>query len=98
MSKPKVKCLQCGQYHDWDTIEVICKFPDAYFDIPEEERAARIKANSDLCIIDEHYYLRGVLPVPTNVKTKPFYHWGVWVKIDVETYRIIYDNWDVEVQ
>jgi hypothetical protein len=48
MSTPKVKCLQCGQYHDWDKIEVICKFPDADFEIPEEERARRIKANNDL--------------------------------------------------
>jgi hypothetical protein len=94
-----VKCHECGQYHAWDSIEVIFNFPDAYLDIPEKERAARVKKNNEICIIDDtHYYLRGVLPIPSKVKGKQFYHWGVWIKIDPETYRIVYDNWDVEDQ
>ena len=94
-----LKCHQCGRYHDWNSIEVIFQFPDAYFDIPGEERVTRVKKNNEICIIDdEHYYLRGVLPVPSKVKGRQFYRWGVWIKIDLETYRIIYDNWDVEDQ
>src|SRR6218665_3929581 len=94
----KTKCHECGQYHDWDKIEVIFKFPDTYFDIPEDERNERVKANREICVIDEEHYLRGVLPVPVSLKQKTFYRWGVWVKVDLKTFRVIYDNWEVEDQ
>jgi hypothetical protein len=95
----KVKCHKCGQYHDSHTIEVVFKYPDAYFDIPEEERSERVKKNDDICIIDEReYYIRGLLPIKTTLIKKKEYHWGVWVKVDADTYKIIYDNWDLENQ
>jgi hypothetical protein len=99
MVMSKIKCHKCGQYHDWGKIEVVFKYPDVYFDIPEGERIQRIKKNNEICVIDDKdYFLRGLLPIKTNVDNKEEYRWGVWIKVDAGTYKRIYDSWDLENQ
>ncbi len=86
----KVKCHKCGQYHDWDAVEVVFKYPKKYFDIPEDERSHRVKMNDEICIIDgSAYYIRGLLPFMTTVDHKKKYCWGVWISVDEETYKVI---------
>lgn len=70
-------------------------FPNLYFDVPEDEREARVLANSDLCVIKPgagaetqatNYFIRVVLEIPILGATEPF-TWGVWVSQSQESFE-----------
>lgn len=73
------------------------------FDVPEEERAQRVMATDDFCIIspaevdvdgDTTYWIRATLDVPVHGVDEPFC-WGLWVsqsKDAFERYRETYDE------
>ena len=79
----------------------------SFFDVPEEEREARIQVNEDLCRIrladDEtqfSYFIRVILEIPIKGATEPFM-WGVWVsqsQDSFERYRETFDQNQPEEQ
>jgi len=87
------RCAICGETHD-DLPDVAFRWPDPYFDVPEPERAARIKATTDTCAIDdEHFFIRGVILVPILGGSDQF-GLGVWVSQKRENFQTYLDNFD----
>ena len=71
------RCETCGQTHD-GLPDLGFRWPDPYFDVPESERATRVKGNSDTCAIDdEAFYIRGVILMPL-LGTSDHFGLGVW--------------------
>lgn len=62
-------------------------FPEPVFEIPEEERAARVKQTGDFCEIDgEGYFVRGQIEIPVHGEDELF-RWDVWVSLSKENYQ-----------
>lgn len=82
------RCAVCEEEHD--EVEPAFRRPDAFFAVPEPERATRIEESDDLVSIDdEAFFLRGVVQVPV-LGREAGYAWGFWAKVakaHFETYR-----------
>ncbi len=81
MTQPpaRYRCASCGQEHD--ELEPGFRRPDAFFAVPQSERAARVRESDDLCVIDgTAHFVRAVAPL--NVRGRgEAYQWGLWVKV-----------------
>jgi len=79
------KCTHCGETHD-DLPDLAADRPDAWWGVPEAERARRVKLSSDHCIIDgDAFYIRGVLDIPIHDYEHPL-GFGVWVSQKKENF------------
>src|SRR5262249_51595300 len=68
--------------------------PDPWFNVPEDERANRIKLDADLCVIDDQeFYIRGVVQIPI-LDCEQTLGIGVWVSQKEENFRTYIDNYD----
>lgn len=73
------RCSTCEREHE--ELEPGFRRPDAYFAVPKEERAARIKESDDLVVIDDRaFFMRCTAPIPV-IGREPAYAWGFWVKV-----------------
>ena len=80
------KCATCGKTHD-GTPDIGYKWPDPYFDVPENERDDRVQSNMDVCKIDdEQYYIRGVILIPVFDQEQKF-GLGVWVSQSQQSFE-----------
>jgi hypothetical protein len=87
------RCATCGKTHD-DLPDQSFRFPDPYFGVPDAERAARIKATSDTCSIDDkEFFIRGVILLPIHGKSEQF-GLGVWVSQKRENFLTYLDNYE----
>lgn len=94
----RYRCSQCEEEHV-GLPELGFRLPDVCAAVPEEERDERVASGSDFCILDdEHYFVRGVMPVPLvdehGVKIDDEYCWGVWTSLseaNYERYRELFD-------
>ena len=92
-------CATCGKSHDLSELEPSFDRPDAYFDIPEAERAARTVNTAGLCAIRGEgttplrCFVRVVLPVPVRGESRRF-RWGTWVEVAEADFMTIGDNWE----
>src|SRR5215471_12671166 len=58
------RCSSCGEIHE-GLPDLGFNVPDPWFNVPEDERANRIKLDADLCVIDDQeFYIRGVVQIP----------------------------------
>lgn len=95
----RILCASCGQEHDLSELEPSFDRPDAYFDVPEQDRATRTLNTKGLCAIrgtdaePQRYFVRVVLPVPLRGETRPFC-WGTWVEADEQDFVTVGDNWE----
>jgi hypothetical protein len=75
------RCATCGEEHE-GLPDMGFDAPDPYLDVPEAERAARTTFTPDRCMVKdddgEHYYVRGVIPIPVHGQDEPF-GLGAWV-------------------
>jgi hypothetical protein len=82
-----IRCSSCGEEHDPSDIEPSFDRPDAYFDVPAAERAARIVATDGTTVIDDctpnaRFFLRGVLVIPVRGGwPRDGCGWGVWSEV-----------------
>jgi len=84
----RVRCSQCGEEHDLSEMEPSFAYPDAYFEVPEEQRAKCITfaGGGAACTIRcaeefaERHFLRALLPIPVRGEDDAFC-WGVWVEV-----------------
>ena len=57
------------------------------FEVPEDERAARVRLGSDLCVVDaEHYFIRGLIEIPVRGYPETL-GIGVWVSQKRENFE-----------
>ena len=73
----RVHCAACNTEHDLSELEPSFARPDAFFALPPDERASRVRDAGDACTIRddagiEHHYLRARVPVPVRGEHEPF--------------------------
>lgn len=89
-------CSMCGEYHDTLPMAYGSGAPQAFFGIPEEERATRCTANNDQCIIDDRrFFIRGRIEIPVQHEQEPFC-WNVWVELSPTDFERTSELWEDE--
>ena len=90
------RCRTCGELHDELPLSYGPDAPDAWFAIPEAERADRGELSSDQCVIDgEHFFVRGRLEIPIHGSGERF-AWLIWTTLSETNFLRASDLWDVE--
>jgi hypothetical protein len=94
----RVLCSSCGIEHDLSDLEPSFERPDAYFEIPCEERAARSWNADTMCVLHDpdapdRHFLRVVLPIPVRGEER-WFCWGVWVEVTEADLTTVYDHWN----
>ena len=90
-------CGVCGQIHPGLPMDLAYQRPADYFKVPADERARRVKLNSDLCVIDDQeFYVRGVLALPVQDSTDEF-RWGIWARVEADDFARYVELYDIEV-
>ena len=78
-------CSTCDEEHD-DLPDIGSDRPDYYWSVAEEFRAEKITLTEDICIIDEDYFIRGVIEIPIIDGAERF-GFGVWVSQKKENFE-----------
>jgi hypothetical protein len=87
-------CGKCGQFHAELPMDFGADAPVAYYSIPQQQREARCKLTSDLCIIDEQeFFVRGCLEIPVVDGPRPFV-WGVWTSLSKQSFKRMTELWE----
>lgn len=92
-----MQCSICRREHDIQHAEVAFGLPDAYFDVPEVERAARCYANAesnaDFCVIQpSHFFIRCRLEINVIGREQPF-GFGAWAEVSEQHMRRYAELW-----
>jgi len=74
-------CGVCGETHAGLTTDWAYTLPDEVWALSDPEKATRAKYDSDLCRLDERYFVRGILPLPLIDGVGNFC-WGAWAEIE----------------
>lgn len=81
------KCVCCNEFQR-GTPAYGYDMPIFYFDVPEDEREARIYLDADTCAIDNKlFFVKGILDIPIHGASEPL-TWGVWVSQSVEEFHL----------
>lgn len=95
----KVRCATCGQEHDLLAMEPSYAWPDAYLEVPEDQREyltnfskddGRVRNADDT---ERRHFLRVLLSIPIR-GTDADCAWGVWVEVNAADWERAYDLWD----
>jgi hypothetical protein len=94
-----IRCQQCGAYHDVFEIQPRFGFPEAYLEVPANERERYTRSGSDWCVLRDdtsrdRYFLRATLPFVVHGEPRP-YSWGIWVEVDKAGYDRASELWDL---
>ena len=95
----RVKCSKCGAEHDLSEIELSFDQPDAFFEVPSEERSVRVATNDAATVIDDRtpqtrYFLRGVIVIPIRGEThRDGFGWGVWSEVTEQQFEHVIEHW-----
>lgn len=94
----QVTCSQCGRMHSRDEMELSFKGPDIVAALPDAQRKSEVRETNDLCAIrNDHFYVRGVIPLPVAGWGKP-YRIGAWVEVERAAFDRIRELWDAADQ
>lgn len=91
----RFKCHDCEEWHEG--------FPDIVYDqpeyaaaVPDEERAARITLDDDLCVVDgEHFFIHCILQLPVRGGSDLFC-FGVWSSLSEANFRRYREDFDAD--
>lgn len=75
-----MKCGCCGKDIGEIAFDKSFKMPDEIWALSESEREQRAQIDSDLCCLDERYFIRGVAYIPVH-NSEQSYGWGIWVEV-----------------
>jgi hypothetical protein len=90
-------CRCCGRQFSILPLDFASEAPDHWFQIPESERDARAKLDSDVCMIDGNdIFVRGCLEIPI-IGQEDCFIWGVWVSVSKASFERILELWNVPV-
>jgi hypothetical protein len=67
--------------------------PDYWFGIPETERESRGKIDSNVCIVDGHFFVRRCIEIPVIGQDRTFV-WGAWVFLSRASFARVVELWD----
>ena len=80
-----MKCGCCGKDIGDIAFDKSYKMPDEIWSLSEQEREERAQTDSDLCRLDDRYFIRGVAYIPVQDSGKS-YGWGIWVEVSQEKF------------
>ncbi|WP_158827201.1 DUF2199 domain-containing protein [Mucilaginibacter lacusdianchii] len=86
-------CSCCGQVYDEMPLCFGGQYPDYYFDVPPDEREARIELSESLCVIDDHYFHRGRITIPI-IDYEEDLTFNVWTTISKANFELRSELWD----
>ncbi len=87
------RCAECGAIHRGAPSFAVAE-PQLCAAIPEDEREARVRLSSDLCVVDdETFFIRGVLELPIHGAAEPF-TLGNWVSQSRESFERYVQTFD----
>ena len=88
-------CRCCGKTFDTLPFSFACSAPDNLLGVPEAEREARSKLDSDVCVIDgKDIFVRGCLEIPV-IGSEDSFVWGLWVSVSQKSMSRIVELWNV---
>ena len=99
----RMRCAHCGNEHDLSELEPSYDRPDAYFEVPAEERDDRTHFGSDEGRIrnaddpERRHFLRALLPIPVRGERESC-SWGVWVEVSSRAWERTRSLWNDPVQ
>jgi hypothetical protein len=90
-------CSFCGEHHDEELLDMRARFPDAVFELSDEQRGDRVDAGDDACVLDggsggARYFVRGLLELPIHDLDESFAY-GTWVEVDQSAFHRIGVLW-----
>jgi hypothetical protein len=87
-------CSCCGKSHSEDPNCFLFEMPLYALDVPMAERAKRVDATSDQCVVDgEHFFILGNLDVA--VKESDLYvRWTTWTTLSRANFLRACDLWE----
>lgn len=94
----KAHCSVCGGVHEFGSMEPTYRLPDAYLDVPEEEREFRTLGDDSWCAVrtaddsERRYFLRAGLPISVFGEPQAC-HWGVWIEVSEAAWTRVGDLW-----
>jgi hypothetical protein len=91
-------CRCCGKQFEDLPLSYAPAAPDPWHALPDSERSARGKIDSDLCVIaGEGFFVRGCVEIPI-VDLGETFVWGAWVSVSRTSWERILDLWDSEIR
>ena len=88
-------CGTCGEWHKGLPLGYYISFPEAYFDVPEGEREARIGPYDEEMVIDDNrFFLKANIEIPIQQQDDKF-GWTVWVEMTEKDSKRVSEIWDV---
>jgi len=79
-------CPHCKKTHEGLPTDYGFALPDDVWAIPESQRTNRAKWDSDLCRLDDRYFIRGLLPI-RFAESDGYFGWGLWVEVDRTVFK-----------
>ena len=87
-------CASCGQHHDELPYCFSIPLPLPVDQVPEQDRARRVEAGVDLCVLDgEHFFVLGNLDVRVR-ESEDFIRWTVWCSLSSANFARTVDLWE----
>lgn len=86
-------CRCCGKQFNELSMSYAIEAPHHWLQLPEAERQARGKIDSDVCAIDDDIFVRGCLEIPVIGASETFL-WGLWVSVSKPSFGRILDLWE----
>lgn len=88
-------CSICGETHAGLPTDRAYTLPDHVWALSESERAARAKYDTDLCLLDDRYFIRGILPVPFLDQEGAF-TFGAWAEVGQASFKRYVELYEVD--
>lgn len=81
MTPEPLVCPCCGRPLDGMPTDWAFQLPDEVWKLQSPHREERAHWTSDLCQLDERFFIRALLPLPFAGREGSF-NWGLWVEVD----------------
>ena len=89
-------CGCCGKQFNTLPLDFGLDAPDHWLAIPEAERGQVGRLDSDVCIIEDDIFIRGVIEIPI-LELNDCFRWGAWVSVSKDSFKRILDLWKAPV-
>ncbi|HSA92842.1 MAG TPA: DUF2199 domain-containing protein [Terriglobales bacterium] len=86
------QCHTCKEWHTGLPLDVAWDEP-YYYSVLSDDARKNAFLDSDLCVIEDDYFIRGVIEIPI-IGTSDHFLWGVWSSLSKKNFQLVVDHWD----
>lgn len=90
-----MKCGCCGADIGDISFDKSFKMPDEIWALTEKQRNERARIDSDLCQLDDRFFIRGVAYIPV-CNTDKSYGWGIWAEVPEDEFFKYFENYELD--